>query len=70
MKRILVGTDGSASGQAAVGWAIAVAKVTGSELVIAGVWHPGFAEVAPDTYEELRAEAQTELADQWCLLAR
>ncbi len=70
MKRVLVGTDGSASGQAALGWAAAVAKVTGSELVVAHAWHPGFAEVAPDTYAELRAAAQTELADQWCLPAR
>ena len=66
MNRVLVGADGSASGEAALGWATAVAKVTGSELVIARVWHPGFAEVAPDVYEELRAEARSELADQWC----
>jgi nucleotide-binding universal stress UspA family protein len=35
MKRLLVGTDGSVNGQAAVRWAVDIARATGSDLVVA-----------------------------------
>jgi nucleotide-binding universal stress UspA family protein len=70
MKRLLVGTDGSVSGQAAVSWAVDIARTTDSELVVARAWRPGFAEVAPETYDELRDDARGTLDDHWCAVAR
>jgi nucleotide-binding universal stress UspA family protein len=70
MKRMLVATDGSVNGQAAVRWAVDIARATGSELVMATAWRPGVAEVAPETYDELRADARRTLNDEWCAVAR
>jgi nucleotide-binding universal stress UspA family protein len=70
MMRLLVGTDGSVSGQAAVSWAVDIARSTGSELVVARAWQPRFAEVAPETYDELRESARRTLHDDWCAPAR
>jgi nucleotide-binding universal stress UspA family protein len=70
MKRLLVGTDGSVSGQAAVGWAVGVARTAECELVVATAWRPGDAAVASDTYDELRDRARRTLNDDWCAVAR
>ncbi len=70
MSKVLVGTDGSVSGQAAVAWAVEFAHATGAELVIAHVWAPPFAEVAPETDDELRREAARVLEDEWSVPAR
>ena len=70
MTRLLVGTDGSVGGQAAVAWAVDLAHATGSELVVAAAWRPGFAEVPPATYDELRDEARRVLDDDWCASTR
>jgi nucleotide-binding universal stress UspA family protein len=70
MKRLLVGTDGSLSGQAAVRWAVDIARTTDSELVVARAWRPSFSEVAPETYDELRDDARRTLDDDWCAVAR
>jgi len=67
--RILVGTDGSVGGQAALRWAIELALANGGELLIASVWRPVFAEVSNDELEVLRAEADDRLGD-WCRPAR
>ncbi len=70
MKRLLIGTDGSVSGQAALRWAVDMARATDSELLVATAWRPGFAEVAPATYGELRDDARRVLDDDWCAVAR
>ena len=67
--RILVGTDGSFGGQAALRWAIALAGAAGAELVIASAWQPTFAEVSIQEFETLRAEASDRL-DEWAVPAR
>jgi nucleotide-binding universal stress UspA family protein len=70
MRRLMVGTDGSVSGQVAVAWAAGVAQATHADLVVASAWEPSQAEVPPDTYERLRAEARRNLDDEWCSSAR
>jgi nucleotide-binding universal stress UspA family protein len=70
MKRLLIGTDGSVSGQAALRWAVDMAHATESELVVATAWRPGITEVPPPTYNELRDDARRVLEDDWCAIAR
>ncbi len=70
MKRILVATDGSVSGQAAVRWAVTLAAGTASELLVANVWLPSFANVSPETHDDLRDDAARVLAGEWCAPAR
>lgn len=70
MRRLLVGTDGSVSGQVAVGWAVGVAKATDADLVVASAWKPSQAEVPPETYDRFRADALKILDDEWCAGAR
>ena len=70
MKRLLIGTDGSVSGQAALRWAVDMAHATESELVVATAWRPGIAEVPPPIYDELRDDARRVLDDDWCAIAR
>jgi nucleotide-binding universal stress UspA family protein len=65
----MVGTDGSVSGQVAVAWAAGVAHATDADLVVASAWKPSQAEVPPETYERLRAEARRNLDDE-CSSAR
>jgi nucleotide-binding universal stress UspA family protein len=69
MRRLMVGTDGSVSGQVAVAWAAAVAQATDADLVVASAWTPSQAELPPETYERLRAEARRSLDDE-CSIAR
>lgn len=70
MRRLLVGTDGSVSGQVAVGWAAGVALATDADLVVASAWKPSQSEVSPETYERLRAEARRNLDDKWSSVVR
>ncbi len=70
MKRLLIGTDGSVSGQAALRWAVDMAHATESELVVATAWRPSIAEVPPATYDELRDDARRVLEDDWCAIVR
>ena len=67
--RIVVGTDGSVGGQAALRWALGFAVAAGGELVVASAWQPAFWEVSNEEFELLRAEARDDL-DAWCGLAR
>jgi nucleotide-binding universal stress UspA family protein len=69
MRRLMVGTDGSVSGQVAVAWAAAVAQATDADLVVASAWTPSQAELPPETYQRLRAEARRSLDDE-CSIAR
>ena len=69
MRRLMVGTDGSVSGQVAVAWAAGVAHATDADLVVASAWKPSQAELPPETYERLRAEARRNLDDE-CSIAR
>ncbi len=66
MQRVLVGTDGSASGGAAVRWATDLASATGAELVVARAWTPDEAELPHEHLEELRREARRVLDEEWC----
>jgi nucleotide-binding universal stress UspA family protein len=71
MKRLLVGTDGSASGQVAVDWAASIARAIECELVVATAWQPpSGTELPPGTYAELRDEACRVLDDEWCTATR
>ncbi len=70
MERILVGTDGSVSAEAALRWAAHLAVGTGAELVVARAWVPMQAEEPPDLYEERRREADRVLDEEWCEAAR
>ena len=71
MKRLLVGTDGSASGQVAVGWAASLARAIECELVVATAWQtPSGTEMPPAFHDELREEARRVLDDDWCTATR
>jgi nucleotide-binding universal stress UspA family protein len=74
VKRIVVGVDGSEHGEAAIGWAVRMAKGMGSEVVaVFGISPPvyldaGFmAPMAPPQYDpEWRAEIKKEFEGEWC----
>jgi nucleotide-binding universal stress UspA family protein len=73
MQRVLVGTDGSSNGQAAVRWAVDLAGAAHCELVVATAWRPASTQVAPhtyDEYEERRDQARRVVDEQWCVPAR
>ena len=57
MDRIVVGVDGSAAAEAAVGWAARLAARAGAELVVAHGFAPAQAELSSERYEALRGEA-------------
>lgn len=61
MGKVLVGVDGSAAGERALRWASELAAAVGAELIAVRAWTPNQAEVSPDLFEELRAEATQEL---------
>ncbi len=67
--RVLVGTDGSIGGQAAVRWAVGFTAALDGELLVGSAWQPTFAEVSNDEFEVLRAEAADRL-EAWCSPAR
>jgi nucleotide-binding universal stress UspA family protein len=70
MKRVLVATDGSVSAEVAVRWAVEFAMGTGSELLVANVWLPSFANLSPQIHDEMRDEASRVLDREWCTPAR
>jgi nucleotide-binding universal stress UspA family protein len=70
VNRVLVGTDGSVDGHAALQWAVDLARAANSELVVAEAWRPPFSEVPPGTYEELRDDARHVLEDRSGGIAR
>lgn len=65
MDRILVGVDGSAAAQDALGWSADLAARAGLELVAARVFVPTQAELPPDQDARLHERQQREL-DEWC----
>jgi nucleotide-binding universal stress UspA family protein len=68
--RILVGTDGSIGGQAALRWAVGFASaIGGGEVVVGSAWQPTFAEFSNEEFEVLRTEAADRL-EEWCEPAR
>lgn len=62
---LLVGVDGSAPAAAALGWAGRLAARVGAEVVVANVFEAGQAEVSPDDYEALMADARAQLDGEW-----
>jgi nucleotide-binding universal stress UspA family protein len=54
---ILVGHDGSASADAALEWAVALAEATGARVVAVHVWQTGSSEVRPRLQDRLTAKA-------------
>ena len=65
IKRILVGVDGSAAAAAALEWAGRLAGRVGAEILVGNVFEPDQAEVSPDEYERLIAEAEHSLNAEW-----
>ena len=65
IKRILVGVDGSASAAAALEWAGRLAGRVGAEILVGNVFEPDQAEVSPDDYEQLIADAEHRLNAEW-----
>jgi nucleotide-binding universal stress UspA family protein len=74
ISRIVVGVDGSHNSEAALDWAVRMAKGMGSEVVAVLAIAPpiyfdtGYmAPVAPPQFDpEWRAEMKTEFEQQWC----
>jgi NADH:ubiquinone oxidoreductase subunit F (NADH-binding)/nucleotide-binding universal stress UspA family protein len=62
---VLVGVDGSPAAAAALAWAGQLAARSAAAIVVANVFEPDQAEVHPDDYEKLLAEAARRLADDW-----
>ena len=65
MERVLVGVDGSAAANDALGWAAELARRADLELTAARVFVPTQAEVPPERDEELHAQQRAEL-ETWC----
>ncbi len=65
MQRVLVGVDGSAAANDALGWAAELARRAGLELTAARVFVPTQAELPPEQDELLRARQRDEL-ETWC----
>jgi nucleotide-binding universal stress UspA family protein len=70
MERIVIGTDGSAIGQAALRWAAQLAAATRGTLIVVSAWQPPFAEIDPPTHAELLEESRKVLDAQWCAPVR
>ncbi len=74
ISRIVVGVDGSEHSEAAVNWAVRMAKGMGSEVVAVFAISPPFyfdggymAPVAPPQFDpDWRAEMKKEFEEQWC----
>ena len=74
IKRIVVGVDGSRHGEAAIGWAVRMAKGMGSEVIAVFAISPpvyfdaGFmAPMTPPQYDpDWRAEIKKEFERDWC----
>ena len=66
MQRILAATDGSSDGQAALRWAVDLARAASAEVIVATAWQPGQSEVSPADYDDLREQALRRLDDEGC----
>ncbi len=65
MERVLVGVDGSAAANDALGWATEVARRTGAAVTAVRVFIPSEAELPPEHAAELRDRQRGEL-ETWC----
>jgi nucleotide-binding universal stress UspA family protein len=65
MKKLLVGVDGSPASQAALNWAGRLAVALDADVVTATIFRSHEAEIGPERYEEIRAEAERRLSDEW-----
>ncbi len=65
MPRVVVGVDGSPASLDVLRWAASVAQRAGLELMAVRAWTPDQAEMDPDRYAKLHAEAHREL-EGWC----
>jgi nucleotide-binding universal stress UspA family protein len=65
LSRMLVGVDGSPAADAALEWAGRFAGQVGAEVLVANVFEPEQAEISPDDYEKLIADAERRLAEDW-----
>ena len=61
----LVGIDGSRAAVAALEWAARLAGRIGGEIVVANVFEPVQAELAPDDYDKFFAAAEGRLQREW-----
>lgn len=66
MQRILAATDGSPDGQAALRWAVDLARAASAELLVTTAWRPEYSEVPPEQYDDLREQARQRLDDDHC----
>jgi nucleotide-binding universal stress UspA family protein len=64
--RIVVGVDGSAGSDAAVGFARRLAADAGASLTAVHAFEPTFAELPPEVMRGLRNDADQHLRDEWC----
>jgi nucleotide-binding universal stress UspA family protein len=62
---VLVGVDGSPAAGAALEWAVRFASSVGAEIVVANVFEPPQAELPPDDYARLVADAEHRLREEW-----
>jgi NADH:ubiquinone oxidoreductase subunit F (NADH-binding)/nucleotide-binding universal stress UspA family protein len=65
LHRLLVGVDGSSAANAALEWAARLASVVGAEVVVTNVFEPVQAEMSPDDYETMIADAERRLHEDW-----
>lgn len=70
MKRILVGTNGSEGGTAAVAWAAELCRAVGGEVVVATAWSPTEDPGPLETELERRDERRRALEETWSAAAR
>lgn len=65
IQKVLVGVDGSPAASTALGWAGRLAARIGAEVVVGNVFEPEQAEISPDDFERLFAEAGRRLDTEW-----
>jgi NADH:ubiquinone oxidoreductase subunit F (NADH-binding)/nucleotide-binding universal stress UspA family protein len=65
LRSMLVGVDGSSAAGAALEWAVRLAALVGAEILVANIFEPEQAEISPDDYEKLVAEAEQRLTEEW-----
>jgi NADH:ubiquinone oxidoreductase subunit F (NADH-binding)/nucleotide-binding universal stress UspA family protein len=65
LRSILVGVDGSPAATAALEWAGRLAALVGAEVLVANIFEPDQAEVSPESFQKLVAEAEQRLREEW-----
>lgn len=65
MKRVLVGTDGTAPAIASLGWATVLAERTDAEIILANVVHPDQAEFSVEAADALEIDIERHLLSDW-----